>query len=252
MRIRFGVPLLTLSLSSLLGACDTQGPGPEVLRVDSAGIEIVESPAEDTGLGWTLQREFELGGEESGPESFFSVGPMTVGVDSAGRIYVLNPQESHVAVFSPEGEYLRTVGAHGEGPGEISMGASLSVSRGGTVSVFDFGKGSLVQFDPEGAFLRNLPFPFFPWPGTMRHVAETGEGFLVAAMAAPLEENTFRHALQLISGSDTTVVADRSFPQPGMALFPSCGGGLNLPPGTALSSCRGVTSTSWRCLRMAS
>lgn len=229
MRNRFCFTLFTFSLSPFLGACDTQGSGPEVLRADSAGIEIVESRGEDTELTWALQREFELGGQESGPESFFSVGPMTVGVDSGGRIYVLNPQESHVAVFSPEGEYIRTVGAPGEGPGEISMAASLSVSTGGAVSVFDFGKGSLVQFGPEGGFLRNLPFRFFPWPGAMRHVTETAEGFLVATMATPLEENTFRHALQLISGSDTTVVADRSFPQPGMALYPSCGGGLNLP-----------------------
>ncbi|MFC1662449.1 6-bladed beta-propeller, partial [Gemmatimonadota bacterium] len=130
--------------------------------MDSAGVEIVESPGKDTELMWALQREFELGGQESGPESFFSVGPLTVDVDAGGRIYVLNPQESHVAIFSPEGEYIRTVGAHGEGPGEISMAASLSVSTGGTVSIFDFGKGGLVQFGPDGDFIRNLPFRFFP------------------------------------------------------------------------------------------
>lgn len=229
MRFQFGFTLCSILLLSTSMACDFQGSGPEVLRVDSAGIELVESSGEDTELAWTFEREFQLGGKEAGPESFFWVNPLTVGVDGNGRIHVLNPQESQVAIFTPEGEFIRTVGALGEGPGEFSTAASLAVSSDGTVSVFDFGKGGFVRFGPEGESLPNLPFRFFPWPGTTRHVAETAEGFLVATMATPLEENTFRHALQLISGSDTVFVAERSFPRPEMAMFPSCGGGLNLP-----------------------
>ncbi len=229
MRLQLGPVLLPVSLLFIFNACETSDPGPSVLRMDSAGIEIVESPREDVQLQWAFEKEYELGGRETGPESFFTVGPMTVGIDARGRIHVLNPQESHVAIFSPEGDFIRTVGAHGEGPGEISMGASLSVTSEGIVSVFDFGKGGLVRFGPEGEFLPTVPFRFYPWPGTTRHMAETAEGFLVATMATPLEENTFRHALQLVSEGDTLVVAERSFPRPGMAMFPSCGGGLNLP-----------------------
>ena len=229
MRVRLGFTLCAALLLSTSVGCDSKGLNSEVLRVDSAGIEIVESAGEDTELTWTFEKEFELGGEETGPESFFSVGPLRVGVDGSGRIHVLNPTESQVAIFTPEGEFIRTVGAHGEGPGEISMAASLAVSSEGTVSVFDFGKGGLVRFGPDGESLPNLPFPFFPWPGTTRHVAETAEGFLVATMATPLVENTFRHALQLISGRDTVFIAERTFPRPEMAMFPSCGGGLNLP-----------------------
>jgi hypothetical protein len=229
MRLRLGPALLSSLLPFFLNACDARSPGSAVARTDSAGIEIVESPREDTQLPWTLEKEFDLGGEETGPESFFSVGPMTVGVDSLGRIHVLNSQESQVAIFSPQGEFIRNVGGHGEGPGEISMGSSLSVSPAGVVSVFDFGKGGLVRFGPEGEPLPTLPFRFYPWPGTTRHLAETADGFLVATMITPLEENTFRHALQLVSESDTMVVADHSSPRPEMAMFPSCGGGLNLP-----------------------
>ena len=229
MRLRMGFCLLSLPILFSFTACGPADSGPQVLRVDSAGIEIVESPAEDILLAWTFQREFELGGEETGPETFFAVGPLNVGVDSVGRIYVLDSQESRVAIFSPQGEFLRTVGAHGEGPGEISMGGSLAVSPGGTVSIFDYGKGGLVRFDPAGNPLSTVPFRFFPWPQTTRHVAETEGGYLVATMANPIQENTFRHALQFVSETDTLVVAGRSFPRPEMAMYPSCGGGLNLP-----------------------
>lgn len=230
MRLRLGSKIFAaLLLPSFFSACEARDPGSRVLRIDSAGIEIVESPGEDTPLPWTFEKDYDLGGEETGPESFFSVGPMTVGVDSGGRIHVLNPQESHVVIFSPEGDFIRAVGGHGEGPGEISMGASLAVSSAGIVSVFDFGKGGLVRFGPEGESLPTVPFRFYPWPGTTRHVAETADGFLVATMVTALEENTFRHALQLVTDGDTLIVADRSFPRPEMAMFPSCGGGLNLP-----------------------
>lgn len=229
MRLRMGFLSLFLPFLTSVTACGSADSGPQVLRVDSAGIEIVESPAEDIPLDWTFQREFALGGEETGPETFFAVGPMNVGSDSVGRIYVLDSQDSRVAIFSPQGEFLGTVGAHGEGPGEISMGGSLAVSPGGTVSIFDYGKGGLVRFDPAGDPLTTVPFRFYPWPGTTRHFAEIEDGYLVATMANPIQENTFRHALQFVSETDTLVVADRSFPRPEMVMYPSCGGGLNLP-----------------------
>lgn len=228
-RVGRGFVLFAFSLLSGLLGCEARGSHSDVVRADSAGIEVVESFGEDMELEWTFQRRFGLGGKESGPESFFSVGPLTVGADGSGRIHVMNSNESHVAIFSSEGEFIRIVGAHGEGPGEISLAGSLAVSPAGTVSIFDFARGVLVQFGPEGNFLRNFPFRFFPWAGAKKHVAETADGFLVATMASPLEENTSRHALQFIAENDTTVVADRSFPDPGMVIFESCRGGLNLP-----------------------
>jgi len=38
-----------------------------------------------------------------------------------------------------------------------------------------------------------------------------------------------RIALRLLTDKDTTVLADRSYPRPQMATYPTCGGGLNLP-----------------------
>lgn len=229
MRVRPGVSLTVSLLWSLVPGCTSNERGPSAIRTDSAGVEIVLSTGEDHLLIWTLQREFELGGKEEGPETFFSVGPMTVDVDGTGQIYVLDPQENHVAIFTPNGEFLRTVGGRGEGPGEISDAGSLSVSSDGSVSVFDYGRRGLVRFGPDGEILPAVPFRFFPSSAQNRHFTQTSDGFLVATMITPLEANTFRNALQLVSPTDTTVLADHSFPRPGMAMFPSCGGGLDLP-----------------------
>jgi hypothetical protein len=192
-------------------------------------VEIVTSSGNDRELPWTVTRRVTLGGAEQGPEAFYYVSIFTVGADDGGNIYVLDGTAHHVVVFSPEGEHLRTMGGPGRGPGELTGAGTIAVGPDGSVNVFDYGKGALVRFDAEGNVQPEMPFQFFPWPGPSRHMAATNDGILVASMAPPRDENTFRQALQFVTPSDTSVIAEHIHPRPGMAMYPSCGGGLNLP-----------------------
>jgi hypothetical protein len=218
-----------LAAFAVNAACAGDLQRSDVMRWDSAGVEIVVASAHDRALAWTFERQLSLGGEEEGAESFYWVTNSSVGTDAAGRIFVLNPSEHQVVKFTSEGEYIGSVARRGGGPGEIQAPGSLAVAPDGSVSVFDFGKRSLVRFDPEGELLPEVPFRFSPWPGPARHMAHTDAGLVVAAMIPPTEENTFRHALQLLASEDTIILGERSFPRPGMVRYPSCGGGLNLP-----------------------
>lgn len=218
-----------LAACGLCIACGGDVQPPDVVRWDSEGIEVVMASDRDRPLDWTFERDFSLGGEEEGAESFYWLTSMNVDTDRGGRIFVLNPSEHQVVVFTPEGQHIHSLGRQGRGPGEIASPGSLAVDPDGVVSVFDFAKGSLVRFDPEGNPLPEVPLGLYPWPGPARHIAEIEEGLLVASMLPSAEENTFRHALQLLAGGDTVVLGERSFPQPGMVMYPSCGGGLNLP-----------------------
>jgi len=180
----FSVPGSRLAPGALAAvavlACGGDDGGVAVTRADSAGVEIVTSPAADRPLGWTLEEEFRLGGMDEGPQSFVSVNFDEVGADADGDLYVLDRQSHRVVVFGPDGSHLRSMGSEGEGPGELRFPVSFAVRGDGTAAVFDIGKGSMVFFGPDGGVLPQHPFTFYTEPGTLRHFALTPEGYAVA------------------------------------------------------------------------
>ncbi len=122
-----------LLLASLAACADV--PSEQTIVSDSAGIRVVSNPAPDTPLDWTFTPTVTLGGEEDGPQSFFSVSERTVGVDAAGRIYVLDTDGHRLLVFAGDGTHLRTLGREGEGPGEIAWPIRLNVKPDGTALI---------------------------------------------------------------------------------------------------------------------
>lgn len=227
---RSGSSSVILLMGMGLGGCAESQREPGVTRTDSAGVEVVESPGTDVTLAWGLERLFSLGGEAEGPESFDVVTPESVGVDPSGRLLVLDMRARRVVVFDADGTFLKEYGREGEGPGEMSNPASLAVAPDGSVSIFDYGRGGLVRFGPDGEPLSPVPFAFYPWPGQPRHLAYSGDALLVASQVfEPVETATFRYALQRVSEMDTTLIADRTFSSPERTMYPECGGGINLP-----------------------
>jgi Tol biopolymer transport system component len=71
-------------------------------------------------------------------------------VDEDGRIYVLDMQAREVRVFGSDGEYLRTIGRPGSGPGEFSAATILVVATNNAVLVADLINRRVHRFSPEG------------------------------------------------------------------------------------------------------
>lgn len=197
------------------------------LRTDSAGVTIAVNDSVDRPLAWTFTERFSLGGEESGPASFYSLWSQAVDVDAAGNLYVLDAPNHRVVVFDSAGAFVRTFGGEGGGPGEMQRPWNLSVTGDGTVSVYDFAKRGLVRFAAEGA-----PLP----PRTI--IAEGGaplDGLratttgLIALRRVYGDEAGVR--VELATGDSLThVVASVLQAQGTMHMYSACGGGLNLPP----------------------
>ena len=127
--------------------------------------EIIELPAEDRNLAVELVDLYRVGamtGEDW--EQFGNV--RRVGFDAEGKLYIFDNQADRIHVVGPDGEYVRTLGQSGEGPGEFRRPDGLAVMRDGRVVITDRGHRAYHIFGPDGEFERMVGF--VPEAGDMR------------------------------------------------------------------------------------
>ncbi len=80
-----------------------------------------------------------------------------------GSIAVLDAQKASVSLFSPDGEFIRTIGRSGSGPGEFLLPTTLAFRPEGGLVVSDGMGAKLVYFDENYDFLSETP-GFVPSP----------------------------------------------------------------------------------------
>jgi tripartite motif-containing protein 71 len=78
--------------------------------------------------------------------------PSDVAIGSGGRVYVVDGGNHRVAVFSPAGQYLFTIGRKGEGSGEFRDPVGIGADARGRVYVADSGNHRIQIFDANGRF----------------------------------------------------------------------------------------------------
>ncbi len=104
-----------------------------------------------------LEKLWEIGGDEE--EEFFFGVIAQICSDAKGNIYLLDAQLSKVMIFSSDGEYIRSVGREGEGPGEFNRASDLFLTASGNVAVMQRMPGKIVLLSPDGEPLGNYPVP---------------------------------------------------------------------------------------------
>lgn len=82
----------------------------------------------------------------------------------AGEIFLLQPMDRQVKVFSPAGERSRTIGRAGAGPGEFSAPMRLGW-QGNNLAIVDRGTGRVAIFAPAGELVRDWRPPIGAFPG---------------------------------------------------------------------------------------
>lgn len=103
---------------------------------------------------WRVEAVARAGTGE-GPGALTDVSHLTVGRD--GSVYVSQPREQVVKVYSAAGRYLRSIGREGAGPGEFDSPGALGW-RGDTLWVADPAQTRISLFRPDGTFLRAITF----------------------------------------------------------------------------------------------
>lgn len=96
-------------------------------------------------------------GSDQDPGGIGQAGFTPWAVDSRGR-YFAQVQSQEVFVYGPDGTFMRTLAALGEGPGELPRGQlMLSVGAGDTLRLIGGSPGAIHVFAPDLTFVRRVP-----------------------------------------------------------------------------------------------
>lgn len=109
---------------------------PHVRNGDQAPREVVQ-----------LKELWRVGGEDE--EILFGVINRVLD-DERGNFYLLDHQLSQVHVYSPNGEYLRTIVQEGEGPGEVRRPAAMVMLPGEKLGVVQAFPAQITVVDLQG------------------------------------------------------------------------------------------------------
>lgn len=78
-----------------------------------------------------------------------------IAVDDSDNLYVLDYKSHNIKVFDSDGNYVRTIGKQGQGPGELNTPGGLQILLDGTLLVEDTLNRRLAYFKPDGQFIKN-------------------------------------------------------------------------------------------------
>lgn len=121
------------------------------------GISVIKNPKKPMYGADVFSLEEELSiGEAEGSEEYMFSEIQTVAVDEEENIYVVDAKESHIKVFDKNGEYLRTIGKKGQGPGEIGRPRGIQLTHPKELMVNDFRNRRISFFSTNGEFIRSI------------------------------------------------------------------------------------------------
>ena len=102
-----------------------------------------------------------------------------------GNFYVQDNGNFRIAVFDNNGEYIRSIGREGEGPGEFIAAAILWIHEE-TIAVVDEGNRRTTLFNTDGTYIESRLFADFP-RRVILHPADN-RNVLVSSNSARLED----------------------------------------------------------------
>jgi hypothetical protein len=124
------------------------------------GVKYVKNPAEPASGTTTVEMEelWELGGETDDEEEFFGI-IADIEIDGEGNVYLLDAQLAEVKIYTANGEYVRSIGREGEGPGEFRRPSAMFFTKDGNVGIMQTIPAKIVLLSPEGEPLGDHPLP---------------------------------------------------------------------------------------------
>ena len=125
--------------------------------VEEDGVMVVNNPSEPIYGPEVFNLEEDLTIEnDEGKEEFMFQNILNLAVDDEENIYVCDVKASQIRVFDKNGDYVRTIGKKGQGPGEMSYPIDIKALPEGVLIVNDSNQLRLNYFSMNGEHLRTL------------------------------------------------------------------------------------------------
>lgn len=151
-------------------------------------------------------------GIEMGDSSYVFGMLMEVAHGSSGEIIALDMNRSCISIFSPEGEFIGSIGSQGPGPGEFLIPMNFAIMSDGGIAVADAVARNISFFDNEGTF-RKILDGFFPTPPLSIEGCPDG-GFVGQSMSMVMTGETMDASIQLCKWTDSTEADIMYFSKP--------------------------------------
>ena len=121
-----------------------------LLTVGVVLAALTPDPAAPQAERWTLGRSVVIGDAMDEERGLTRVGSVAV---AGGRLYVGQPQESRIRVFTDEGEFVGFIGRRGEGPGEFRSLGKIGARED---AVWAADRQRLTYFDADYEYASSL------------------------------------------------------------------------------------------------
>ena len=170
------VALSFTALFLLLGACEPEAPPEPTIAIDSAGVRTVTNDPTRSDATCTISDEpvLVIGEDEEDEQQWFS-SIRGMGRLSDGSVVVVDRTAAEVRIYDETGRHLRSMGRHGEGPGEFSDPFILWITAGDTLWVGDYRPWRYNLFTAQGEFVRRVSLtPVWPNPSRAGGVLDNG------------------------------------------------------------------------------
>lgn len=129
------------------------GWSPVILAADGSqsavNVEYKNNPSTPSDGTMLIETEelWRAGGEDD--EIFFGA-ISTIKTDDEGTVYILDGQLSEISVYTPDGEFLRTLSREGDGPGESRRPSDMFFTSDGTIALVQTFPGKVVKLAKDG------------------------------------------------------------------------------------------------------
>lgn len=74
-------------------------------------------------------------------------------VDAEGNVYIVDIKSGSIKVFNSNGEFLRSIGRKGQGPGEFQVPTSIQWTSKNELMILDSGKNALLFISSDGELI---------------------------------------------------------------------------------------------------
>ncbi len=154
-KIKAVFTILFIPAIILLGSCQKQKAEWKVTIEEENGVKFIKNP-EEPRYGETeleLEMDLSIGGGNAGENYNFSY-VRDIDVDGEGNIYVVDSGQYRIQKYDKNGNYLKTIGRRGQGPGEFQTPFGMSFDAEGRIYVREYEKIQIL--DKNGEYIRGI------------------------------------------------------------------------------------------------